>query len=727
MTLVRLGPATSTPLDASRRLHRAAAHLAGVIAEVAASTAEAGAEREAVAVLRSISAAWSEGSSVDSRQADLREAEETDPIDRVAAVFGLDDLDLELLLLGALPEVHEGIAAALAALHPLGLPSVSPGLVVTLLDTGSLRTPPPVSEIDGRHLVRSALRVGRLATSGLVQLRGSAPLSRADDAFWQQAMYVESSVWECLLGIDRWPDGARPVQALEVPAEASARWLCQDDPRSAVAMLRANPRATLVVASDQPRAGWARALLIAAVAKRPAVALELDANGSVFADARSLILGCVARGVVPVIHCDGPLPRGLDELPGVLIVVRRPDSPTLDALRPQLVLHERPVGRLIRRDAWSAVLPSLGSTAVGPADLEPVDIALLASDVALARSASPRSWTRDGELRQVRRALRDRFDRNLPAGLRLVTPSVPLEQLVVDESTRRSVLEVVDRMRRSADCADLPPQERGVRVLLWGPPGSGKTMAADAIAAATDRDLLVVDLSRVVSKWLGETEKHLEAAFVAAEQGDALLFFDEADALFGRRTEIDGANDRYANLETAFLLGRLERFEGAAVLATNHRHNLDTAFLRRLEFVIGFDAPDAAARAALWRATLPRWATFGPDIDIDALADRYAFTGGHIRNIVVSAAHLARADGSPIRRRHVLRSVEREYDKAAEHYPGVPYGWDPDESELDPIETPPPDSAVLFETGADPDSERSSGEANCSVRMPCLSTHDRND
>src|SRR5881409_2115329 len=125
-----------------------------------------------------------------------------------------------------------------------------------------------------------------------------------------------------------------------------------------------------------------------------------------------------------------------------------------------------------------------------------------------------------------------------------------------------------------------------------GPPGTGKTLAAEVLAHSLSVDLMVVDISRVVSKWIGETEKNLAAVFDAAESAQAVLFFDEADALFGKRTEVSDAHDRYANLETAYLLSRLERFEGLAILATNLRTNIDPAFLRRIEFSIDFEEPD---------------------------------------------------------------------------------------------------------------------------------------
>jgi SpoVK/Ycf46/Vps4 family AAA+-type ATPase len=209
-------------------------------------------------------------------------------------------------------------------------------------------------------------------------------------------------------------------------------------------------------------------------------------------------------------------------------------------------------------------------------------------------------------------------------------------------------------------------------MLFAGPPGTGKTLSAEVMARELGVDLLVVDISRVVSKWIGETEKNLADVFDAAERADAVLVFDEADALFGRRTEVSDAHDRYANLETAYLLARLERFEGLAVLATNLRQNVDPAFTRRLEFVVDFEEPTVPEREALWRVHLPPRAPLADDVDIPQLATLYAVVGGVIRNAATASAFLAAAEDVPIARRHLLQALRREYEKAGRAFPGAP-------------------------------------------------------
>jgi SpoVK/Ycf46/Vps4 family AAA+-type ATPase len=218
------------------------------------------------------------------------------------------------------------------------------------------------------------------------------------------------------------------------------------------------------------------------------------------------------------------------------------------------------------------------------------------------------------------------------------------------------------------------PGARGVRVLLSGPPGTGKTLAAEVVAHALGVDLLMVDISRVVSKWIGETEKHLAEAFDAAERSHAVLLFDEADALFGKRTEVSDAHDRYANLETAYLLSRLERFDGLAILSTNLKQNIDTAFLRRLEFVIDFDEPSARERETLWRCHLPPAAPLAADVNLKELANLYPIVGGLIRNASVAAGFLAASAGTAISRNQLFGAIRREYEKSGKAFPGVPAG-----------------------------------------------------
>jgi len=208
---------------------------------------------------------------------------------------------------------------------------------------------------------------------------------------------------------------------------------------------------------------------------------------------------------------------------------------------------------------------------------------------------------------------------------------------------------------------------QGISALFGGPSGTGKTMAAQVMARSLGLDLLRVDLAGVVNKYIGETEKKLREVFDACEDSGAVLFFDEADALFGNRTQVKDAHDRFANIEIDYLLQRIERFDGVAILATNRRQDLDPAFVRRLRFVIEFLPPRPDERLALWRLALPSHAPSGEeirdDIDWSFLTDRLTMTGAEIKSTALGAAFLAREEGVRIGTRHVLTAAQRELAK----------------------------------------------------------------
>jgi hypothetical protein len=202
----------------------------------------------------------------------------------------------------------------------------------------------------------------------------------------------------------------------------------------------------------------------------------------------------------------------------------------------------------------------------------------------------------------------------------------------------------------------------GVAALFSGPPGTGKTMVAGVIARELGLELYQVDLSKVVSKWVGETEKQLARVFAAADAGHALLLFDEADALFARRTEVSSSVDRYANLEVNYLLQRIESFAGVTILTTNFDTSIDPALRRRLAASVVFWPPDVEERTRLWQSFLPRAVPRARDLDVEMLADRYPeMTGANIRNAVVAGAFLAAAEASPITQAHLERGARGEY------------------------------------------------------------------
>ncbi len=200
----------------------------------------------------------------------------------------------------------------------------------------------------------------------------------------------------------------------------------------------------------------------------------------------------------------------------------------------------------------------------------------------------------------------------------------------------------------------------GVTALFSGSPGTGKSMSAAVLAREAGLDLWRIDLSAVVSKYIGETEKHLDRVFALARDGNAILFFDEADALFGKRSEVKDAHDRYANIEVAFLLQRLEAFDGVVILASNLAGNVDPAFSRRMHFVIEFPLPEPGLRERLWRAALPKRAPLAEDVDLAFLARQFALAGGDVRVAALDAAFAAAADEGPIDMARLCRAVSRQ-------------------------------------------------------------------
>ncbi|MCB9703781.1 MAG: ATP-binding protein [Myxococcales bacterium] len=229
-----------------------------------------------------------------------------------------------------------------------------------------------------------------------------------------------------------------------------------------------------------------------------------------------------------------------------------------------------------------------------------------------------------------------------------------LEELVRRHRFRQTVMAEWGFGRRHADA-------RGIAALFSGPSGTGKTMAAAIVARELGLDLYRVDLSQIVSKYIGETEKHLAQVFAEAEASEVALFFDEADALFGKRSSVQDAHDRYANIEVAYLLQRIESYPGVVIMASNLRKNLDDAFLRRLQVIVEFAMPSAPERAEIWRRVWPREAPLAEGLDPADLADRFEVSGGNIRNIAVGAAFAAAEEGSPITRRHVIDAARAEY------------------------------------------------------------------
>jgi SpoVK/Ycf46/Vps4 family AAA+-type ATPase len=270
-------------------------------------------------------------------------------------------------------------------------------------------------------------------------------------------------------------------------------------------------------------------------------------------------------------------------------------------------------------------------------------------------------------------ACRKQAGRRLIGFARRIEPTrqLTLDDVILSKANKAQVRELLNRIRLRSRVEKEMNFERkmalgqGLVALLAGAPGTGKTLTAELIANQQGIDLYKVDVSAIVSKWVGQTEKNLSRIFAEAEDSDALLFFDECDSLFGQRGDTASeASGRWANLQVNYLLSRIEEYAGVVVLATNLRKNIDEAFIRRIQVIIDFTTPDAALRLQIWKRTLPGAANGLSDADLEAVAARFALTGGNVRNACIDAAFRALAAGrDQIVLRDLVDSIAREYQK----------------------------------------------------------------
>jgi len=456
-------------------------------------------------------------------------------------------------------------------------------------------------------------------------------------------------------------------------------------PAAAVELAIAALRSSDVVLAVQGQRGLGKKLLLARAASHwnqrllvidgkrlaamPAAALALAI--------RALVRELILLDAVPVIaDIDDVVVRDgdRDELPGFFTTLldswTGPFAITVNRERmPRL--HQRPLVHLtlevpalaVRTLLWRQVVPALDEPAAESLSGRfaiPGGIIVAAAQAATAGrmpdAAAP--GTEDLAV-AVAAQLHQRISR---LGKKLATP-FDLDDLIVDDDTRAALVEIATaaRERRKIRDAFKLRGAQGISVLFSGHPGVGKTMSGTVLARRLGLDIYEVDLSQVVSKWLGETEKNLSDVFDAAEPGHVVLLFNEADSLFGKRTtDVKSSNDRYANLETNYLLARLERFNGLAILTTNLTSSIDQAFRRRFSYDVFFSFPSPDMRAELWRRTLPERAR-AATIDFDGLAERYQLSGGFIKVACERAAYVAGSNNSEIDDDMLRQTVERMY------------------------------------------------------------------
>lgn len=591
------------------------------------------------------------------------------PLHRLGAALGLANVELDLIILAGLTDEHEGFAGILRSVHPRNEPYATVGLAAQLF----CRSPAE------RELFRFTIETGAAIRSGALRVENERP-------FFERSLYAMERLWSVLNGLDVWP---AIMIRLEKPAPVAGleRWLASAACQTAQRALQRGERCTLLVSADSEETACERAGALADAAGVAAVRVAPGPGASLPEFERHVTVHALARGVIPIVRFpppeDGtqPAPLGFADHPGPVVLCARTGSARPRGGRPVLPIPVQRLSHADRQTLWAAALPELADHAPVLAaryGVEPAGAEAVAADV----RTQARLEARAPSLADVATSISTRNTVAVAAGLKLIRPRATWDNLVLSHDRMAQLREALDRLLHQVRVIDEwgfldgRAGARGVRVLFSGPPGTGKTLSAEVLAHALGVDLMLVDIARVVSKWIGETEKNLAAVFDAAERAQAVLFFDEADALFGKRTEVSDAHDRYANLETAYLLNRLERFEGLAILSTNLRQAIDPAFVRRLEFVVEFDEPNLAERIRLWRCHIPAAAPLAADADLHQLATLYPVVGGLIKNAAVAAGFLAAAEGSAITRIHLIRAIRREYAKAGRAFPGAPFGLD---------------------------------------------------
>jgi hypothetical protein len=593
--------------------------------------------------------------------ADAAEKEGADlRLRRLARNFGLDEIDIELVLIAMAPDVDARFERLYGYLQDdVSRRRASVGLGLELCGLPS----------SGAY-ARSRLAAGAPLVDEYLVL-----VEESERPVLTRSLRVPDRVTAHLLGSDI-PDPVVAALAYQgepaTPEQAAVlvRWMRDSSP-SRLAYVRERPGAS----------GAALASSAFRQIGRPTLALDLERLRSdddpamvaaLTAREAGLTSAGVVAGPVEVLFAKGlPAVRAFSEMPALIVLV---GSRSWDPgwARDVPFICEAPVPDALQRaELWRRNLN--GDTPSG------LDLAgtmaqfrLTAEQVhRAARAARMEAHARDVPLdeEELKAGARAQNAAGLERLARRIQPAVGFTDLVLPPDTMAQLKELLTRARYREQVLDVwkmggpSTRRRGLTALFAGPSGTGKTMAAEVLASELGLDLYTVDLATVVDKYVGETEKNLDRIFAEAERVNGVILFDEADALFGKRSEVSDAHDRYANVEVAYLLQRMELFEGIAILATNLRANLDEAFTRRLDALVDFPEPEDEYRRRLWERSLGTTMPREANLDLDFLARAFKLSGGAIRNIVVAAAYAAAEEQRPMSMADLIRATQREYLK----------------------------------------------------------------
>ena len=582
-------------------------------------------------------------------------------VEQLCSAFGLSRFERATLLLCAGVELDASFAQAVAVAQQdarLSFPTF--GLALAALDEPHWSALSPAGPLRRWRLIE--LTSGETLTTARIRidervLHYLAGVSHLDDRLVGLLEAASAS-------------GELPASHGELAHQAAHAWTAARGGALSVIQLcgadRASKRAIAAAACAHVGLG----LYVLRAESLPIHAVELDAfmrlwQREAILDSCALLIELPERDSAEP-QRDAAVSRLLEDLRGALILSS--ENRRLMLQRRVTTLEVEKPTKTEQRALWQQQLGSAGAALNGKIDAIgsqfnfAADAIRSASDEAL--QAHSAAGDLSGALWDICRAharphLNDLAQR--------IVPVAGWDDLVLPEAQKQILRQIAAQVRQRAKVYDAwgfgvaGARGLGIGALFAGPSGTGKTMAGEVLANELKLDLYRIDLSQVVSKYIGETEKNLRRVFDAAEESGAILLFDEADALFGKRSEVKDSHDRYANIEISYLLQRMEAYSGLAILTTNMKSALDTAFLRRLRFVVQFPFPDAAQRAEIWRRVFPAQ-TPTESLDYVQLA-RLQVSGGNIRNMALNAAFLAAEANQPVGMRHLLHAAKSEYAK----------------------------------------------------------------
>ncbi|MEV0292367.1 ATP-binding protein [Nocardia sp. NPDC050710] len=573
---------------------------------------------------------------------------------RVSEAFGLDELDVEILLVAIIPDIDARFEWLYGYLNDdVTQRRATVGLALSLCGV-------PAATAAGR---------ARFIAEGALVRGGLVVVDDPDRPLLSRPLRVPDRVVAYLLGDDTPQPALRRAIAPSPP--------CPDttDPRLVAALRSPAP---LVYLREHPGGGGVAAAVAAArehgrvvlIIDMHCVAGHSDLMTAAVLEARLTGAVLIAAGVDALAERPEAIRAIADEPTAVVLVGTAAWDPAW-AIRQPIPFDIDPPNAADRTRMWRTALADRLPDGLDAAAAT-MQFVLTPEQVARAADAAATHAELAGRpvsAADLRRGARAQNSAGLEHLARRIEPGVGWPDLVLPTPVLDQLHEVALRARHRARVLDewrMRPgggRGRGVTALFAGDSGTGKTMSAEVIAADLGLDLYTVNLATVVDKYIGETEKNLERIFVAAAGVNAVLLFDEADALFGRRTEVRDSHDRYANIESAYLLQRMESFDGLAILATNLRANLDDAFTRRLDVVVNYALPDESARRSLWERCVGTRIPRAADLDLDFLARSFELSGGNIRSAVVTAAYLAAGAGRQLGTADLVAGVHREYRK----------------------------------------------------------------